>query len=97
MIVKTTVLEKMKKYNEEHGITPQGIQKTVHDITERVKAVAETRATYMVDQGDMPKDDLLRLIKDLESQMKTAARAMEYEKAALLRDQITDLRKVAVE
>ncbi|HBJ30939.1 MAG TPA: hypothetical protein DDY93_06195, partial [Dehalococcoidia bacterium] len=60
-------------------------------------AVAETRATYMVDQGDMPKDDLLRLIKDLESQMKTAARAMEFEKAALLRDQITDLRKVAVE
>ena len=86
-----------ESYNRENGISPQSIQKSVHDITERVKAVAETRATYMVDQGDMPKDDLLRLIKDLESQMKTAARAMEFEKAALLRDQITDLRKVAVE
>jgi excinuclease ABC subunit B len=86
-----------ESYNRENGISPQSIQKSVHDITERVRAVAETRATYMVDQGDMPKDDLLRLIKDLESQMKTAARAMEFEKAALLRDQITDLRKVAVE
>ena len=86
-----------ESYNRENGISPQSIQKSVHDITERVKAVAATRATYMVDQGDMPKDDLLRLIKDLESQMKTAARAMEFEKAALLRDQITDLRKVAVE
>ena len=86
-----------ESYNRENGISPQSIQKSVHDITERVKAVAETRVTYMVDQGDMPKDDLLRLIKDLESQMKTAARAMEFEKAALLRDQITDLRKVAVE
>ncbi|MDP6452499.1 MAG: excinuclease ABC subunit UvrB [SAR202 cluster bacterium] len=86
-----------ESYNRENGITPQSIQKTIHDITERVKAVAETRATYMVDQGDMPKDDLLRLIKDLESQMKTAARSLEFEKAALLRDQITDLRKVVVE
>ena len=80
-------------YNLEHGITPQGIQKTIHDITERVKAIAETRAPYMM-QGDMPKDDLLRLIKDLEAQMKTAARNLEFEKAALLRDQIVDLRKV---
>ena len=83
-------------YNKEHGITPQGIQKTIHDITERVKAIAETRTPYVV-QGDMPKDDLLRLIKDLESQMKTAARNLEFEKAALLRDQITDLRKVVAE
>ena len=80
-------------YNREHGITPQGIRKTVHDITERVKAIAEARATYIV-QGDLPKDDLVRLIKDLESQMKGAARNLEFEKAALLRDQIIDLRKV---
>ena len=81
-------------YNEEHGITPQGIRKTVHDITERVKAIAETSAEYVVQHGDLPKDDLLRLIKDLESQMKTSSRNLEFEKAALLRDQIVDLRKV---
>ena len=80
-------------YNREHGITPQGIRKTVHDITERVRAIAETKALYVA-QGEIPKDDLARLIKDLESQMKTAARNLEFEKAALLRDQIVDLRKV---
>ena len=83
-------------YNRENGITPQSIQKTVHDITERVKAIAETNESYTVDSSDMPKDDILRLIKDLESQMKTAAKSLEFEKAALLRDQITDLRKVVV-
>ena len=82
-----------RNYNEEHGITPQGIRKTVHDITERVKAIAETRTPY-VTQDDLPKADILRLIKDLESQMKTAARNLEFEKAALLRDQVVDLRKV---
>ena len=84
-------------YNRENGITPQTIQKTIHDITERVRAVAETQAAYTVDSSDMPRDDILRLIKDLESQMKTAAKSLEFEKAALLRDQITDLRKVMVE
>ena len=85
-----------QSYNAEHGITPQGIRKTVHDITERVRAIAETRAPYVVN-GDMPKDDLVRLIKDLESQMKAAARNLEFEKAALLRDQIVDLRKVVAD
>ena len=83
-------------YNLEHGITPQSIKKTVHDITERVRAIAETSAPY-VTNGEMPKDDLLRLIKDLESQMKSAARNLEFEKAALLRDQIVDLRKVVAD
>ena len=89
--------EIQQMYNRENGITPQSIQKTIHDITERVRAIAETPATYTVDSSDMPKDDITRLIKDLESQMKTAARSLEFEKAALLRDQITDLRKVLVE
>ena len=88
--------EIQRVYNLEHGITPQSIQKTIHDITERVRAVAETQATYAVDSADMPRDDIMRLIKDLESQMKTAAKSLEFEKAALLRDQITDLRKVMV-
>ena len=86
-----------ESHNRENGITPLSIRKTIHDITERVKAVAETRVGYTIDQGDIPKDDILRLIKDLESQMKNAARNLEFEKAALLRDQIGDLRKVVVE
>ncbi len=80
-------------YNRQHGITPQGIQKTIHDITERVRSIAETKTPYAA-QGDIPKDDLTRLVKDLEKQMKDAAHNLEFEKAALLRDQIIDLRKV---
>ena len=80
-------------FNREHGIIPQGIQKDVRDITERVKAVAEATTPYIT-HDDIPREDLTRLIKDLESQMKTASRALEFEKAALLRDQIIDLRKV---
>jgi excinuclease ABC subunit B len=78
-------------YNQSHGITPQGIKKAIKDITARVRVVAETRAPYVV--APMPKDEMLRLIKDLESQMKMAARNLEFEKAALLRDRIIELRK----
>ena len=83
-------------YNNERGITPQSIRKTVHDITERVRAIAETPSPYVL-QGEVPKDDLVRVIKDLERQMKAASRNLEFEKAALLRDQIVDLRKVVAE
>ena len=85
-----------KAHNLEHGITPQGIHKSVRDITERVREIAESRTPYAT-QSDLPKDDILRLIKDLESQMRSAAKNLEFEKAALLRDQIVDLRKVVVE
>jgi len=78
-------------YNKEHGITPQGIRKAIKDITERVKAVAETRAPYMA--APIAKEDVIRLIKELESQMKIAARNLDFEKAALLRDRIIELRK----
>jgi len=78
-------------YNEEHNITPQGIKKAIKDIAQRVQAVAETRTPYLA----MPIDteEMARLIKRLESQMKAAAKNLEFEKAALLRDRITELRK----
>ncbi|MGH2458548.1 MAG: excinuclease ABC subunit UvrB [Chloroflexota bacterium] len=79
-------------YNETRGITPVGIQKAIKDIGDRVRAVAESRPTYSV-KAAMPRDEALRLIKDLESQMKTAARQLEFETAALLRDQIAELRQ----
>ncbi len=78
------------EYNREHGITPQGIRKAIKDITERVQAVAETRTPYVV--TPIAKEDMARLIKELESQMRTAARNLEFEKAALLRDRIIELR-----
>ncbi|MEA2086461.1 MAG: excinuclease ABC subunit UvrB [Chloroflexota bacterium] len=78
-------------YNQEHGITPQGIRKAIKDITERVRAVAETRTPYAA--APLAKEDIARLTKELESQMKLAARNLEFERAALLRDRIIELRK----
>ena len=82
-------------YNQEHGITPQGIKKAIKGITDQLKAVAETRAQYTVATG-IPKDEIARLIKNLEYQMKAAAKNLEFEKAALIRDQILELRKELV-
>jgi len=79
-------------YNKEHGITPQGIRKAIRDITERVKVVAEARAPYVA-EAPVSKEDVARLIKELETQMKAAARSLEFEKAALLRDRIIELRR----
>ncbi len=78
-------------YNKEHGITPQGIRKAIKDITERVRVVAEAKAAYT--PTPISREEVVRLIKDLESQMKKAARNLEFEKAALLRDRIIELRK----
>jgi len=79
-------------YNREHGITPQSIRKAIRDITERVREVAEARAPYAA-EAPVSREDVARLIKELETQMKAAARSLEFEKAALLRDRIIELRK----
>ena len=81
-------------YNQEHGIVPQGIHKEVRDITERVKAVAEERAPYAAERKLMSEDDLFRVVKDLEAQMKLAAKNLEFEKAAMFRDEIYEIRRL---
>ena len=73
----------------------EGIHKAIRDITDHVKKVAEEQAEYVTPR-DIPKDELARLVKDLESQMKAAAKNLEFEKAALLRDQVYELRKQLV-
>lgn len=80
-------------YNTEHHIEPRSIVKAVHDLTERVKTAAEARPEYKLNT-EMPRDEAARMIKELEKQMKAAAQALEFEKAALLRDQISDLRRL---
>lgn len=88
-------------YNLEHGIEPRGIVKEIKDLSDRMRAVAEEHAEYSTDSANgsgiisqIPRDELARMIKDLESQMKTASRDLEFEKAALLRDQIVELRRI---
>jgi len=84
-------------YNKEHNITPVGVSKAVKDLTDRVRKAAEERAPYAVGTpaGELPipKDELAKLIKDLEKQMKQAAKDLEFEKAAALRDQVIELRR----
>jgi excinuclease ABC subunit B len=87
-------------YNKEHNISPASIVKEVRDITERVRQVAEQKTPYLTgpaSRGELPRDELLRLVKDLEGQMRKAAGELEFEKAALIRDQIIDLRKVLLD
>ncbi len=84
------------EHNRKHGIEPQSIVKAVRDLTDRVRAVAEPRAEYRV-PAEIPKHELARLIKELEKQMKAAAAQLEFEKAALLRDQIFELRRAMEE
>ncbi len=89
-------------YNKRHNITPVGISKQVRDLTDRLRKVAEERGEYVVNGKnvasstsviDIPRDEVVRLIKELEKQMKQAAKDLEFEKAASLRDQIVELRK----
>ena len=86
-----------QSYNDEHGITPQGIRKTIRDITDRVKLVVEPSKEELLNGLDLPKEDLIRLIKDLEIQMKSASKDLEFEKAAIVRDQILDLKKIVAD
>jgi excinuclease ABC subunit B len=88
--------QKQVNFNEAHGIQPVSIFKAVRDLTDQlsVRAVAESRGEYKVKGAPgLPKSDLQRVIAELEKQMKEAAGRLEFEKAALLRDQIFELRK----
>jgi excinuclease ABC subunit B len=80
-----------EQYNKEHGIEPQSIVKAVRDLTDRVRMVAEERVEYRVE--GLPKAEVTYLIDELEGQMKEAAANLEFEKAALLRDQVFELRR----
>ena len=81
-------------YNVEHEIVPQSITKAVRDITDRVKSVVEPRSAGSTGRRAMSKDEMFRVVHDLEIQMKFCARNLEFEKAALLRDEIYELRKI---
>ena len=84
--------EAQRAYNEQHGIEPQSIVKQIRDLTDRVRMVAEKQVDYRV-TAELPQAEITFLIGELEEQMKQAAANLEFEKAALLRDQIFELRK----
>ncbi|MDN5347529.1 MAG: excinuclease subunit [Clostridia bacterium] len=85
------------EYNRKHGITPQTVQKAVRDIIEATRA-AEERATYRVVRQPgkkMSKRELTKLISSLEKEMRAAAKRLEFERAAELRDAILELKQQA--
>ena len=90
-------------FNESHHITPRGIKKEIKTLSDRIKAMsgveiigADGKATSVALAG-IPKDEAVRLIKDLESQMRNAAKQLDFEKAAQLRDQVIEVRRSMVE
>jgi excinuclease ABC subunit B len=85
--------QKQMEYNQQHGIEPRSIIKEIRDLTDQVRAAAEERAEYVVG-ADLPKDEVTRLMEQLEKQMKATAAELEFEKAAALRDQIFELRQM---
>ena len=91
---------KQVKYNQEHGIVPVSIVKAVHDLTEELtaaRAVSEQKAEYKVGGHGLGRSELQRVVGELEREMKEAAKNLEFEKAAVLRDQIYELRGILAE
>jgi excinuclease ABC subunit B len=78
-------------YNKEHGVKPVGIKKAIKDITERVKVVTEQRGAFQA--KPVSKEEIARLIKELDSKMRRTAKNLEFEQAAIIRDQIIELRR----
>ena len=84
-------------YNEEHGITPTTIQKSVRDLISISKKVAATELQMDKDPESMSEKELLKLIADVTKQMKKAAAELNFEAAAELRDKLIELKKVLKE
>ena len=94
---------KQVKYNLEHGITPLSIHKAIRDITdqlsggarEKALAVGEARAEYRARRDKATSNaELQRIINELEKQMKEAAKNLEFEKAAAMRDELYELKGI---
>ena len=86
--------ELQRKYNEDHGITPESIYKTVEEVMSAT-AVADSKATYVVSEkqlDSMSKMEKEEMIETLEREMMEAAEKLEFERAAELRDQLAILR-----
>ena len=80
-------------YNEEHGITPQTVKKSVRDLISISKKVAAEELRLEKDPESMSEKELEKLIKDVTKQMKKAAAELNFEAAAELRDKLIELKK----
>ena len=88
---------KQVKYNTEHGIVPGSIHKAIRDLTDQMteKKVSEMRGEYKVKATEgMPRGEMKKIIDELEKRMKEAAKNLEFEKAAALRDELYELKAI---
>jgi excinuclease ABC subunit B len=91
---------KQVKYNTDNGIVPISIHKAIHDLTEEFsqKAVSEMQGEYKVkDKSAIPRNELKQIIHEMEKQMREAAKNLEFERAAALRDELFDLKSLLAE
>ncbi len=92
---------KQVAHNEKHGIMPVSIHKAIRDITDQLSleahAVAERQAKYDVKGSGLPRGELKKIIAELEKQMKEAAKNLEFEKAAAMRDEMYELKTILAE
>ncbi|WP_075721171.1 excinuclease ABC subunit UvrB [Roseburia sp. 499] len=82
-----------QKYNEEHGITPKTIQKSVRDLISISKKVAKEEYELKKDPESMSKKELEKLIAEVQKKMQAAAAELNFEAAAELRDKMVELKK----
>ena len=82
-----------QKYNEEHGITPQTIKKSVRDLISISKKVAKEEVEFKKDPESMSKKELEKLIAEVQKKMQKAAAELNFEAAAELRDKMIELKK----
>ncbi len=81
------------QYNEEHGITPQTIQKAVRDLISISKVIAKEEMRFEKDPESMSREELEKLIADVQKKMQRAAADLNFEAAAELRDKMLELKK----
>ncbi|MFC1637511.1 excinuclease ABC subunit UvrB [Candidatus Margulisiibacteriota bacterium] len=79
------------EYNKEHGITPKTIVKEIHDIAEQIEEAKVKEIKQL--KEFVPKEEVPDIIRALEDEMQTAAIALEFEKAAEIRDRVKELKK----
>ena len=80
-------------YNQEHGITPKTIQKSVRELISISREIAQEELRFEKDPESMSKKELEKLIADIDKKMKKAAAELNFELAAELRDKMIELKK----
>ncbi|MCR4907871.1 MAG: excinuclease ABC subunit UvrB [Lachnospiraceae bacterium] len=85
--------EVQEQYNKEHGITPTTVKKAVRDVISISKEIAESELKFEKDPESMSVRELEKLIEKVEKKMKAAAAELDFETAAILRDQMMELRE----